>query len=32
MAKKQTMPDAILKQFNKLQFKIGDVVFFTWLG
>ena len=32
MAKKQTIPDNIQKQFNKLQFKIGDPVFFTWLG
>jgi len=32
MAKKQTAPDAIIKQFSKLQFKTGDVVFFTWLG
>jgi len=32
MAKKQTAPDAIIKQFSKLQFKTGDVVLFTWLG
>lgn len=32
MAKKQTVPENIQKQFNKLQFKPGDVVFFTWLG
>jgi len=32
MAKKQLVPDNIQKQFNKPQFKPGDVVFFTWLG
>ena len=32
MAKKQTAPDAIIKQFSKSQFKPGDAVFFTWLG
>jgi len=32
MAKKQTAPDAIIKQFSKSQFKSGDAVFFTWLG
>jgi hypothetical protein len=32
MAKKQQAPDAIIKQFEKSQFKTGDVVFFTWLG
>jgi hypothetical protein len=32
MAKKQQAPDAIIKQFEKPQFKIDDVVFFTWLG
>ena len=32
MAKKQQAPDAIIKQFEKPQFKINDVVFFTWLG
>lgn len=32
MAKKQLVPENIQKQFNKLQFKIGDAVFFTWLG
>lgn len=32
MAKKQQSPDAIIKQFEKPQFKIGDAVFFTWLG
>ena len=32
MAKKQTAPDAIIKQFSKSQFKTGDAVFFTWLG
>ena len=32
MAKKQSVPDAIIKQFDKPQFKIDDAVFFTWLG
>lgn len=32
MAKKQQAPDAIIKQFEKPQFKINDLVFFTWLG
>jgi hypothetical protein len=32
MAKKQLVPDTIQKQFNKLQFKQGQPVFFTWLG
>jgi hypothetical protein len=32
MAKKQQAPDAIIKQFEKPQFKIDDAVFFTWLG
>ena len=32
MAKKQNVPETILKQFNKPQFKIGDPVFFVWLG
>lgn len=32
MAKKQLAPENIQKQFNKPQFKPGDVVFFTWLG
>ena len=32
MAKKQHVPDAIIKQFEKPQFKIDDAVFFTWLG
>ena len=32
MAKQSTIPDAIIKQFNKAQFKVDDVVFFTWLG
>lgn len=32
MAKNSKVPDAIIKQFNKAQFKIDDVVFFTWLG
>lgn len=32
MAKKQQAPDAIIKQFEKPQFKIDDAVCFTWLG
>ena len=32
MAKKSNIPDNIQKQFEKPQFKIGDPVFFTWLG
>ena len=32
MAKKQLVPDTIQKQFNKLQFKQSQPVFFTWLG
>ena len=32
MAKKQLVPDTVQKQFNKLQFKQGQPVFFTWLG
>ena len=32
MAKKQSIPDTIIKQFNKPQFKPDDAVFFTWLG
>ena len=32
MAKKSNVPDNIQKQFEKSQFKIGDPVFFTWLG
>ena len=32
MAKKQLVPDIIQKQFNKIQFKQGQPVFFTWLG
>lgn len=32
MAKKQQVPDNIQKQFNKVQFKPGEIVFFTWLG
>ena len=32
MAKKQNVPETILKQFNKPQFKVGDPVFFSWLG
>ena len=32
MAKKQLVPDTIQKQFDKAQFKPGDVVAFTWLG
>jgi hypothetical protein len=29
---KQKYPDTIQKQFNKIQHKPGDAVFFTWLG
>jgi hypothetical protein len=32
MAKKELVPDNIQKQFNKVQFKPGEIVFFTWLG
>lgn len=32
MAKKEIVPDNIQKQFNKVQFKPGEIVFFTWLG
>lgn len=32
MAKKSNVPDNIQKQFEKPQFKIGDPVFFVWLG
>jgi hypothetical protein len=32
MAKQPNIPDTILKQFNKVQFKPGEIVFFTWLG
>ena len=32
MAKKSNVPDSVQKQFEKPQFKIGDPVFFTWLG
>lgn len=32
MAKKEQVPDNIQKQFNKVQFKPGEIVFFTWLG
>lgn len=32
MAKKQQVPDNIEKQFNKVQFKPGEIVFFIWLG
>jgi len=32
MSKKSNIPDNIQKQFEKTQFKIGDPVFFTWLG
>ena len=32
MTKKQQTPDTIIKQFEKPQFEIADVVFFTWLG
>ena len=29
---KQKAPDAIQKQFNKIQHKPGEAVYFTWLG
>ena len=29
---KQKAPEAIQKQFNKIQYKPGEAVFFTWLG
>ena len=32
MAKQQHVPDDILKKFNKPQYKLGDPVYFTWLG
>ena len=32
MAKKQSVPDNIQKQFEKPQFREGDAVFFIWLG
>lgn len=32
MAKKELVPENIQKQFNKVQFKPGEIVFFTWLG
>lgn len=32
MAKKSNVPETIQKQFDKPQFKIGDPVFFSWLG
>ena len=32
MAKKQLVPDTVQKQFNKIQFKQDQPVFFTWLG
>ena len=32
MAKKQLVPENIQKQFDKAQYKPGDVVAFTWLG
>jgi hypothetical protein len=32
MAKKQSVPDNIQKQFDKAQFKTSDMVAFTWLG
>lgn len=32
MAKKQRVSDAIQNKFNKPQFKIGDAVYFSWLG
>jgi hypothetical protein len=32
MAKNKHLPDNIEKQFNKALFKIGEPVYFTWLG
>ena len=32
MAKQSSVPDDILKKFNKPQFKINEPVYFTWLG
>lgn len=32
MAKKQSIPENIQKQFEKPQFREGDAVFFVWLG
>jgi hypothetical protein len=32
MAKKQNISDSTRIKFNKPQFKIGDAVYFTWLG
>ena len=32
MAKKSNVPDNVQKQFDKPQFKIGDPVYFNWLG
>ena len=32
MAKKELVPENIQKQFNKIQFQPGEIVFFTWLG
>jgi hypothetical protein len=32
MAKQQNIPEAIQKQFNKIQFHPGEAVYFTWLG
>jgi len=32
MAKKQSIPENIQKQFEKPQFREGDAVFFIWLG
>jgi hypothetical protein len=32
MAKKQKISDKIQEKFNKPQFRIGDAVFFSWLG
>lgn len=32
MAKKQQAPESIERQFNKALFKIGEPVYFSWLG
>ena len=32
MAKRQSVPETIQKQFDNPQFKVGDPVFFVWLG
>ena len=32
MAKRQKISDKIQEKFNKPQFRIGDAVFFSWLG